>query len=335
MVIIKSRQEGQILLEVTISIALGAVFIIAGAFAISNLLASNATNRKLQTAIDLGNGLMDNVKAVTDANWNNIYLLTKASSTHYYINTATSPFSTSSGDQVVSVGGLAYTRYFYIDNVSRDLCGTGQATTTATTTCTSGPGSAGVSSDPSTQKITVVVTWPGAAQGVTFSQYLTRVRNGVFVQTDWSGGAGQELFATTTDGILVNNKFASSSNVTFSSLGSISLTTTSGELTSSVFDTLVLRGVAINSVMWEGSQPVGAVVKFRIGSSNSPAGPWSYLGPDGTGTTWYVASGPDQPVKLTRANHTNKRYMRYRAEFNAPSVPFSPVVSDIILNWSQ
>jgi len=109
-----------------------------------------------------------------------------------------------------------FVRYFYVENVSRELCGVGDITSEATTTCSSGAGSAGAANDPSTQKITVSISWPQGGL-VSKTEYLTRTRNNVFVQTDWSGGAGQEGPITSA-----NNQFSSSTRVDYStSTGSI------------------------------------------------------------------------------------------------------------------
>jgi hypothetical protein len=72
-----------------------------------------------------------------------------------------------------------FTRYFTIENVERDSGGS---------IVTSGG-----NDDPSTQKITSYVDWPGAAGAtgrVTVVDYVTRWMNRVFSQSDWSGGSG-------------------------------------------------------------------------------------------------------------------------------------------------
>jgi len=46
----------------------------------------------------------------------------------------------------------------------------------------------------------------------------------------------------------------------------------SGNLTSSIFDTGVTNGTAINTIMWQGNQPAGTSVKFQIASVNSLTG---------------------------------------------------------------
>lgn len=116
-----------------------------------------------------------------------------------------------------------------------------------------------------------------------------------------------------------------------------------GELTSAVFDTGVSEGAAFNTIMWQGSQPVGTSVKFRFASSNCSngatnptsctTGSWSYLGPDGSGTTYYEAAGPNVAIKLNRAYHNNHRYYRYKV-FLSSTTADTPVVDDVIVNWS-
>jgi hypothetical protein len=67
--------------------------------------------------------------------------------------------------------------------------------------------------DPSTQKITLNIAKGSATstavQILNYPLHITRTRNEVFRQTDWAGGGGQEHFATTTDGAIVNGKFSS------------------------------------------------------------------------------------------------------------------------------
>ena len=110
---------------------------------------------------------------------------------------------------------------------------------------------------------------------------------------------------------------------------------TSGNLTSSIFDTGASSGVAINTIMWQGNQPSGTSVKFQIASSNSSSGPWSYFGPDGSDTTHYTPTDVNIPVQINLAHHSNKRYFRYKIflESNA-SQTASPRVDDVIINYS-
>lgn len=97
-----------------------------------------------------------------------------------------------------------FTRYFNIENVSRDSNGNIV--------------SSGGNDDPSTQKIISYVEWP-ASSGVTgridIVDYVTRWANQVFNQSDWSGGSGQSGVITEP-----NNRFDNATSVS-SPAGSI------------------------------------------------------------------------------------------------------------------
>lgn len=106
-------------------------------------------------------------------------------------------------------------------------------------------------------------------------------------------------------------------------------------LTSSIFDTGIASGTAVNTIMWQGNQPAGTSVKFQIASSNSSSGPWSYLGTDGTANTYYSPSNADIPVQINLTQHNNKRYFRYLIFlYSNVAKTLSPRVDDVIVNWS-
>jgi len=110
-----------------------------------------------------------------------------------------------------------------------------------------------------------------------------------------------------------------------------------GTLESGIFDSGVTAGAAFNSIMWqgriEGSPTPEVNVKFRVATSNSDAGPWDYLGDDGTTNTYYRTSGPDAPAALRVADHHNKRYIRFKVYLTKKAAA-KPVVTDVIINWS-
>ncbi len=110
----------------------------------------------------------------------------------------------------------------------------------------------------------------------------------------------------------------------------------SGDLASSVFDTGIAGGAALQSLAWQGVLPAGTVVRFQIASSNSLVGPWTFVGPGSSGASYYAPAGPDIPVALDRDDHNNKRYFRYKVflESNAAAPFVAPTVTDIIINWS-
>ena len=77
----------------------------------------------------------------------------------------------------------------------------------------------GGTADPSTEQVTVSVSWPQSATPSVLTFYLIRSRNYVIDQTDWSGGMGQNGPITSP-----NSKFASSTDIDYSSApGSIKI----------------------------------------------------------------------------------------------------------------
>jgi hypothetical protein len=106
-----------------------------------------------------------------------------------------------------------FNRYFYIENVCRTSDANYELAGVA-------PCDGGEVDDPSTQRITGVVEWSGKDEISNFSlvRYLTRWRNEVFHQTDWSGGSGQEGPVEKS-----SDRYASSTDIDFSSLGEIKI----------------------------------------------------------------------------------------------------------------
>ena len=137
------------------------------------------------------NGYLDDVKIynriVTAAE---IPILAGTSSVPIYFFLATA------GDEPLDISSSTFTRYFYVENVNRDAGGNIV--------------SSGGTEDPSTQKITVTVIWPGTTTGISFSEYVTRTGSSVFRQTDWSGGDGQEGPVNN-----VGNKFSTSTIIDY------------------------------------------------------------------------------------------------------------------------
>lgn len=124
-----------------------------------------------------------------------------------------------------------------------------------------------------------------------------------------------------------------------------------GYLESSVFDTQVQGGAVLNSILWkEGVPSVGTCVSFQTAGSNNPAGPWNFLGPGGDGNTYYGAScdaasgiaggtgcAPKNTSICVNPLYTqNYRYVKYKVRLQSDAAQTTtPVVTDIILNWSR
>ena len=104
-----------------------------------------------------------------------------------------------------------FTRSFYIENVCRrtddgsyDIIGVA-------------PCGAGSVNDPSTQKVNVTVgrEESGSASQFVISDFITRWKNSVFPQSDWSGGANPDEVITEPD-----NQYSSSTEIDVSTPGS-------------------------------------------------------------------------------------------------------------------
>lgn len=102
-------------------------------------------------------------------------------------------------------------------------------------------------------------------------------------------------------------------------------------LTSSIFDTQVRQGAAINTIMWQGEFGGGAV-GFQFASSNSINGPWNFVGPDVTANSYYEPlPGLQQRIG---DHHNNQRYLKYRVFLDSLKGSPGPEIKDIAVGFS-
>lgn len=200
---IGNRREGQSLIEILVAVSVAAIFIGGISFVISAALRSTSETETAQIASSLARNYLDSVRSVAESDWNAIYNLSgKGPSSQFHLVPSSGGYTISSGSTSTVLSGKTFTRYFSVENVNRD--GNGNIT------------QSGGADDFSAQKITAHVAWE-STRSLSAAEYILRTQNAAFVQTDWSGGAGQESFATTTDGAVINNKFSTStSNIDFS-----------------------------------------------------------------------------------------------------------------------
>lgn len=154
---------------------------------------------------------------------------------------------------------------------------------------------------------------------------------GFVTQTDWSGGGGQ---ATSSDPA----QYFDSTNVETSGPagevklnGSFGVYDASGSLESSTFD--IGSASNFHQLFWlPADQPVdtGAdSVKMQI-ASNNDAATWNFLGPDGTGATYYSS-----PTSDIGSAHAGTRYVRYKLFLSTASSTLTPNVSDVSATYSS
>ena len=306
---------GQSLVEIIIAISIASIIITSAAGGLLVVIRSNEIAGKTQVAAFLAGALGDNLISVTESNWHNIYDLNKGVLNKYYIATSTGQLVAQSGEEKIISDGIQFTRYFFIENVERDVSG-----------------NIGVgANDPSTQKAIITVKYLISGSERTISEvfYLTRWKNMVFRQTDWFGGSGQDGPIS-----VINNKFYSSANMDYGATPGKIFATSGGncnndgcELISSTFDSGAAGGAAWNTIMWQGTLPSGATARFKIASSNSSSGPWNWpeapLNP----------AGPNVQAKIDSSNN-NMRYFRYKILLEKNGGNESPQVEDVIINYS-
>lgn len=172
-------QRGSLLIEVLIVISVLAIILSLGAQASLVGLSATKLAGDKDVALNLMNETFEAVNSASDEKWQNVYSLSKTSTNPHYATSSTGTWNiNNAGNEVITVNGVAYTRYFYVDNVSRDAARSIENVYNS------------ANDDPSTQKVTVTVLW-GNANGNVLStnQYISRWRNKVCIQTDWSGGA--------------------------------------------------------------------------------------------------------------------------------------------------
>ena len=167
--------------------------------------------------------------------------------------------------------------------------------------------------------------------GSTPQDYFGTTGGSVWVQSDWTGGAGVSQWSTSTP----NMYFVDDGNVDINSAptgvrlrkisGRYQL---SGSLESSTFDT---GSAATNYtiITWQPtSQDPAATLQFQTAASNASSGPWSYTGPDGTAGTYYTVPGSS-----LAAINDGKRYIRYKAFLSTADDKKTPVLTSLNVNY--
>lgn len=175
-------RRGSLLLEILVVIG---VFAIVSPLVAQIVVTGFNTNKWSiadSTALSLADATIKEMENVSFEQWQNIYDLGKTAADHYYLTAAGSALTVNSGEETVNTDGRGYTRYFTVNNVCRD-------NTTKALVAAAPPCAVGASDDPSTQKISVTVSWP---EGIlTKDTYLTRWRNKLCHQTNWGNiGSG-------------------------------------------------------------------------------------------------------------------------------------------------
>lgn len=177
------KQSGALLLELLIVISLIAIILAVSANATFLSMKGNKTSGDSNVATNLASESLEAARSVSEEDWQNIYTLTKGTQ-HYYPTQqgGTGKWILMTGDEIKVLNGVSYTRYIVIDNVSRDSI------------TRNIQGSYSINDDdPSTQKVTVTVSWTGG-KPVILSEYFFRWKNIICDQAGWiTGGSGNTV----------------------------------------------------------------------------------------------------------------------------------------------
>lgn len=103
-----------------------------------------------------------------------------------------------------------------------------------------------------------------------------------------------------------------------------------GTIESSTFDTGSDQ-VAYNWIAWTGSEPLNTDIRFQLATSNNQAGPWNFVGPDGTSSTYYSIAGSEL---INYNHHLNQRYLRYKLFLTSLANLQVPALEDVTISYS-
>ncbi len=79
------------------------------------------------------------------------------------------------------------------------------------------------------------------------------------------------------------------------------------------------------TLSWTASVPANTALQFQVAASNSPTGPFNFVGPDGTAATFFITSG----ASLSQFN--GFRYLQYRALFATTDNTMTPTLNDVTI----
>ncbi len=105
----------------------------------------------------------------------------------------------------------------------------------------------------------------------------------------------------------------------------------SGDLISSLKDSNPASGntPAWTTLSWTASTPANTSLKFQAAASNSPYGPFNFVGPDGTAATFFTTSG------AALSQFTGKRYLQYRAYLATTNTAVTPALNDATVCYAN
>ena len=201
-----SSRTGQSLIELVVGIAVAILFITAATGAILLALRIDVQNKYSQSAGELIAEVFDQVSTTANNDWLAIDSATRDTPMH--LATSTGFFVPSSGANTISLNGFDYDVSYSVGDVYRALDDSFADSQTGAL-------------DPSTLRITATVSWQqqGDQASLSLDHYLTRIRDRVWLQTDWSNGSSTGSGPFTDPAA----RFANATNTNWSTDGELTI----------------------------------------------------------------------------------------------------------------
>jgi prepilin-type N-terminal cleavage/methylation domain-containing protein len=158
---------------------------------------------------------------------------------------------------------------------------------------------------------------------------------GAMIQTDWSGGSGQNLFGDLSKYFSQNGNleiYNPSGELRLAKIGNDYYS--SGELVSSTFDVGTTTNFHFLNFEPEAQlQSLGPnPVKLQVATNEflTATTTWDYIGPDGGSSSYFTSSG-----ESFHNSSDGDRYLRYKLFFNTDDVSNTPTLSDVSFTYSS
>lgn len=198
------KEKGQVLAEILVAIVVAGIIIGGIAGTIGTSFFAGRKTRQITAASGLAQQTMEAIKTVAESNWFLLYCppngncpANKGSAYHYKVVATSGGWEFQIGEATTTIDQVVYTSYFYVENVNRNEGGDIVSN--------------GGLEDPSTQKVSVVVSWEGAS--ISLGEYIMRLTSASFSDFNWSGekindgpyAISQGYYSTTTGDVIVEN----------------------------------------------------------------------------------------------------------------------------------
>ncbi len=104
-----------------------------------------------------------------------------------------------------------------------------------------------------------------------------------------------------------------------------------GNLVSSLKDSNPAAGYTPqwSTLSWNASTPANTTLRFQAAASNSPSGPFDFVGPDGSAGTYYTSSGG------SLGQFDGNRYLKYKAFLSTTDSAATPTLNDVTVCYDN